>query len=369
RPASLPDGVVALADDALDGWTGARIADLDYVLVTVPDTATPAAEDARRKARYVFTFGPAPQWLRQPGRAPLHVPCTADDAGVARAVRWLQGKAVGLALSSGGSKAIAHVGVIQVLREHDVVVDAVAGSSGGALTAVGVAFDVPQDVMLARLRELARHTRLHRFDFHVVPRAGFFKGARLRELFETWMRGIDLADAHLPVWLLATNVHTGAEVVLDRGPVSDGLRASMSIPGAFDPWTVGDAPLIDGAVVNPLPASVLRDAGVGTVIASNVAGQELTIPRRKRPPHLVQTMARMINSMERELVKTQTPLVDLMVRPVVRAQNSFDFSAVDAFIAEGARAARTALDEAPPALRARLSAQALSVAGTAAPTR
>jgi len=346
---------------------------LDHILVVLPDAHTPAALAAMR---YVFTAGAAPAWLDVPGRRPLTVRCQPGAPGIERALRWLTGKAVGLALSSGGSKAIAHVGVIRVLREQGVPIDAVAGSSGGALGAVGVAFDVPDDVMLARLRELARHTRLHRFDFHVVPRAGFFKGVRLRHLFESWMPGIDLAASHIPVWLLATNVHTGAEVVLDHGLISDTLRASMSIPGAFDPWTVGDEALIDGAVVNPLPASVLRDAGVGTVVASNVAGQQLTIPSRGRSPHLVQTMARMVNSMERELIKTQTPLVDLMVRPVVKAQNSFDFSAVDAFIAEGERAARAALEALPASGRARLFGQAVvdvrataPSSGTVSPTR
>jgi NTE family protein len=358
QPPALPAGAVALTDQSFDSfdnrWVARRVEDLDYALIALPEVPNAVATAARRAARYVFTFGRAPAWLSEPGRQPLHVPCQPGRAGVDRAVRWLTGRAVGLALSSGGSKAIAHVGVIRALREQQVPIDAVAGSSGGALCAVGVAFDVPHDVMVARLRELASHTRLYRFDFHVVPRAGFFKGVRLRHLFEAWMPGLDLGSAHVPVWLVATNVHTGAEVVLDRGLVSDTLRASMSIPGAFDPWTIGDEALIDGAVVNPLPASVLRDAGVGTVVASNVAGQDLVIPSRGRSPHLVQTMARMINSMERELIKTQTPFVDVMVRPVVRAQNSFDFSAVDAFIAEGVRAARAALDDLPPEARARL---------------
>lgn len=377
RAPELPHGTVALtADDGMPDWGGRRIHGLDVALVVLPDVASPLGVAARDGARYVFTFGDPPAWARPAGRRPLHVRCPEGPAGVERAVRWLTGRAVGLALSSGGSKAVAHVGVIEVLHERRVPIDAVAGSSGGALAAVAVAFGLSSAEMMAHVHELARQTRLHRFDFHVVPRAGFFKGVRLRHLFETWFPGAQLDSAELPIWLLATNVHSGSEVVLDRGPVSDALRASMSIPGAFDPWLVEREPLIDGAVVNPLPASVLRDAGVGTVIASNVAGQELTIPTRGRSPHLVQTMARMINSMERELVKTQAPLVDVMVRPVLKAQNSFDFRDVDAFVAEGARAARAAIDALAPEDRARflgqgrppLGATAPSP-GTAAPTR
>jgi predicted acylesterase/phospholipase RssA/CRP-like cAMP-binding protein len=369
RAPELPHGAVALTDDGgLPDWGGRRVDGLDVALMVLPDVPSPLGLAARNLTRYVFTFGSPPSWLAQAGRRPLHVRCPEGPAGVERAVRWLTGRAVGLALSSGGSKAVAHVGVIEVLHDCRIPIDAVAGSSGGALAAVALAFGVPPDEMMVRVRELARQTRLHRFDFHVLPRAGFFKGVRLRHLFETWFPGAELSSAELPIWLLATNVHTGSEVVLDRGPVSDALRASMSIPGAFDPWLVAQEPLIDGAVVNPLPASVLRDAGVGTVVASNVAGQELTIPTRRRSPHLVQTMARMINSMERELIKTQAPLVDVMVRPVLKAQNSFDFSDVDGFVAEGARAARAALDSVPPDDFARFFGQTRPGAGATAPS-
>jgi len=367
RPAGLVEIDAAGVDAAtITAWVGTRLRDLDHLLVVLPDRATHISEAARAAVRHVITFGPAPTWMRRSGRHPLHVRCDPGPDGVARALRWVTGRAVGLALSSGGSKTIAHVGVIQVLRERGIVIDAVTGCSGGALSAVAVAFDIPQGEAVNRVHELARHTRLHRFDFHVLPRAGFFKGVRIRRLFESWMPDVDLTDSRIPVWLLATNVHTGAEVVLDHGPVSDTVRASMSIPAAFDPWIINGEPLMDGAVVNPLPASVLRDAGIGTVIASNVAGQELTVPARGRSPHLVQTMARMITSMERELIKSQTPLVDIMIRPEVRAQNSFDFSSIDSFVAEGVRAARAGLDALSPAEWARVAPQPVagSVAGS-----
>ena len=147
--------------------------------------------------------------------------------------------------------------------------------------------------------------------------------------------------------MVATDVSLGTEVVIHRGSLADAVRASMSIPGAMNPWPIGGRRCIDGAVVNPMPASVLRDAGIRLVIGSNVAGQELP---SESDPHLMQIMSRILNSMEREMIKAQLPLVDVLIRPAVGAAPSFDFSRIDEFVLEGERAARDALPEIKAAL-------------------
>jgi NTE family protein len=117
----------------------------------------------------------------------------------------------------------------------------------------------------------------------------------------------------------------------------------------MNPWPVGNRRCIDGAVVNPMPASVLRDAGLRLVIGSNVAGQELSADALS-DPHLLQIMGRMLNSMEREMIKAQLPLVDILIRPKVGPASSFDFGRIDEFVLEGERAAREALPEIKAAL-------------------
>jgi NTE family protein len=149
--------------------------------------------------------------------------------------------------------------------------------------------------------------------------------------------------------MVATDVALGAEVIINRGPLADAVRASMSIPGAMNPWPIGDHRCIDGAVTNPMPASVLRDAGIRLVIGSNVAGQEL---QAESDPHLMQIMSRILNSMEREMIKAQLPLVDVVIRPAVGPAPSFDFSRIDEFVLEGERAAREALPEIKAAVAA-----------------
>jgi NTE family protein len=147
--------------------------------------------------------------------------------------------------------------------------------------------------------------------------------------------------------MAATDVALGTEIIIHRGSLADAVRASMSIPGAMNPWPIGDRLCIDGAVVNPMPASVLRDAGIRLVIGSNVAGQELP---SKSDPHMMQIMSRILNSMEREMIKAQLPLVDVLIRPALGPAASFDFSRIDEFVLEGERAAREALPEIKAAL-------------------
>jgi NTE family protein len=243
---------------------------------------------------------------------------------------------------------VAHLGVLRVLRQMGIAVDAVAGTSGGAVIAAALACGLPEAVMLERLRTLARSLQFRSFDFNLVPRSALSKGLRLRQLFDDAFGGRSFGGTDIPLWLVASDLSTGEEVVINSGPIADGVRASMSMPVFFNPWRHGERLLIDGAVCNPLPASVLREAGIRFVVGSNVAGQELHYDAgsRMRAPNMLQIVNRVMNSMEREMLKAQSPLVDVMIRPRLSIQNPLDFSRVDEFIAEGERAARSELAEA-----------------------
>lgn len=349
HPAELPPEATVLDAGAADaetiaGYRGRQIDDLDHLLLVLPAQETGPARAAVELAEHLVAFGDAAGWAVRGGLSHRVLRCDGSPASLRRCARWVSGRAVGLALSSGGSKCVAHIGVLRVLREAGVEIDAVAGTSGGALVAAGLAFAVPEPQLLTWVRELARNTRFRRFDVNLLPRSALFKGVKLRNLFDGWIDGRTFADGRIPLWAVATDVETGQEVVIADGPVADGLRASMSIPGVFNPWSHGGRHLIDGAVVNPLPASVLRDAGLRFVIGSTVAGQEIpAAPGGDRTPHLLQIMSRMISSMEREMIKAQLPLVDVVIRPQVYAASSFDFSQTDGFVAEGERAARAQL--------------------------
>jgi NTE family protein len=349
---SLPEGVVRHGREVIDaeviaGMAGKDVDGITHMLLALPQAETPAGRLAVELAEHIAGFGPVPAWVGQ--RGPSHVVLRGDGSheSFERVARWVTGQALGLALSSGGSKALAHVGVVKVLREEGIVIDAVAGTSGGALVAGALSMGVNDEGMLARVHELADMLKFRRIDFNVLPRSALFKGVRLRNRFHEWSEGATFADTVIPCWMAATDVALGTEIIIHRGSLADAVRASMSIPGAMNPWPIGDRLCIDGAVVNPMPASVLRDAGIRLVIGSNVAGQELP---SKSDPHMMQIMSRILNSMEREMIKAQLPLVDVLIRPALGPAASFDFSRIDEFVLEGERAAREALPEIKAAL-------------------
>jgi NTE family protein len=349
---TLPEGVTRLEVDPLDtealaAMAGQDVDGISYLLLAAPQVETAIARLALDLAEHTAAFGPVPGWAVHSGTTRVLLRADGSQESYERIGRWVTGQAVGLALSSGGSKSLAHIGVLRVLREAGIVIDAVAGTSGGSLVGGALAIGMPEDEMLDRVHELAASLRFRRIDFNFLPRSALFKGIRIRNQFYGWSKGATFADTLIPCWMVAADVAFGAEVVINKGLLADGIRASMSIPGAMDPWAIGDRQCIDGAVVNPMPANVLRDAGLRLVIGSNVAGQELPA---ESEPHLLQIMSRMVNSMEREMIKAQLPLVDVVIRPMVGPAASFDFSRIDEFVLEGERAARDMLPEIKAAI-------------------
>jgi NTE family protein len=327
-------------------------ATLSTVIVAAPDEATPSLSRAAASTDHVLAFGSPPDWLVAAAPANRLVRLENTPLGLRRSVRWATGRAVGVVLSSGGSKAVAHLGVLTTLLDAGIEIDAVAGSSGGAVAAVAVAFGKDEAAGRKWLGDIAHATHWRRLDLNVPPRSGLSKGRKLRAAFAKWNIPENLEDADIPIWLVASDVATGRAVALHRGPVADAIRASMSVPGAFDPWRVNGNLLIDGAVVNPLPTDVLRAAGVGIVIASNVAGQTVTIDVDERVPGLGQIMGRMLNATERQVIRNLVPLADIVIRPIVNTSNTFDFSNIEGAVEAGEVAARERLDEVKALLRA-----------------
>ena len=172
-------------------------------------------------------------------------------------------------LSGGASLGAVQVGMLMALRDHGITPDLVFGASAGAVNAAWVAGD-PTLADLDHLAGLWRRLR-SRDVFPFRPVLGFlgFVGQRnslvpadgLRRIVAEQVRFARLEDAAIPVGLVATEVRTGVEVVLDRGPVVDAVLASSAIPGVFPPVALGGHLLIDGGVVNNTPISHAVDAG------------------------------------------------------------------------------------------------------------
>lgn len=183
--------------------------------------------------------------------------------------RWKH-KRVGLALGSGGARGWAHLGVVQALRERDVSVEFVAGTSMGAV--VGAFLAAGRIDTLRELADTLDWRRLRQFLWEIsLSRSGLTDGHRLLEETEKLLGVAQFRGLSLPFRVVATDLGTGGEVVLGSGSLLQALRASISIPGLFSPVWMGKRLLVDGGLVNPVPVNVVRDMGAGVVIAVDVS--------------------------------------------------------------------------------------------------
>jgi NTE family protein len=336
---------VGLTEEALTEDLSRQLGEFDHVLIILPRYPTVPACKALDLTDYIVSFGAPPGWIQDVAPADRLLKCDISHESVQRVARRLTDRTVGLALSSGGSRTAAHIGVMRVLRQAGIPIDMIAGSSGGALFGALIAAGWSDQELVKFARKLKDVNTFRNWDINLPPKAGLIKGRRARDLIENWLDGRHFSDLEIPFYVVATDLSTGEEIVFNSGPVSDAVRASISIPGIADPWYYEDRFLVDGAVVNPMPASVLYNRGAKFIIGSSVVhfADDPSQPKFEAMPHFLQIISRIISSVETEQIKAQFPLVDVLIHPSVFVDHSLDFSEVDTLIALGEKAARQEL--------------------------
>lgn len=184
-----------------------------------------------------------------------------------------------LALGGGGAAGLAHIGVIQELAENGVPVRAIVGSSIGAeigaFTASGMA--VTELVNLATLFDWKQTLQLFMPD---LPTGGLVSGAKIMDFLNAKLGAFQVESLAIGYVAVAADLESGEQVLMDRGPLVDAVRASISIPGLIAPHRVGSRWLVDGGVLNPVPFDVARERFGGPVLAVAVH----SAARHKAPP-------------------------------------------------------------------------------------
>jgi NTE family protein len=282
---------------------------------------------------------------------------------------------IGLVLSGGGARGTAHVGVLKVLDDLHLHVDAIAGTSMGAvvggLYASGMsgraiekllasvdwqdAFrDRPARADLAFRRKQEDRDFLVNLPLGVQGRrlllpAGLVQGQKLTQL----LRRATLPVANItrfdqlptPFRAVATDLETGATVVMDSGDLTTALRASMSAPGVFAPVERDGRLLVDGGLVENLPIDVARQMGVDALIVVD-AGYPLQ--ERDRLNSLTSVSNQALAILVRRDVERQRATLtarDVLLQPDLGQRSSYDFSAVARAVLAGEAAARAALPQ------------------------
>lgn len=202
-----------------------------------------------------------------------HVHLRWDGAAdFARLGRMLAGRAVGVVLGGGGARGFAHVGVLRALAEAGVPIDYIGGTSMGAGVAAQYAVGIPPGELLAINRRIYLEWRPQKQ--LTLPLVSLVDNRLAGVCGERVYGGTEIEDLWTPYFCVTSNLTTAEMMVHRTGLLRKYVLASASIPVFAPPVLEGNHLLVDGALLNNLPADVMRGLGVGVVIASEVSIEE-----------------------------------------------------------------------------------------------
>lgn len=175
---------------------------------------------------------------------------------------------IGIALGGGAARGWAHIGVLHALAEAGLEPDIVVGTSIGSV--VGGCYVAGQLEELERFASGLTKRRVFGFlDFNFGG-SGLISGQKLSDQLNAHLETVEIETLPKPFVAVATELKTGHEIWLSKGPLVPAMHASYALPGIFRPVKVNNRWLIDGALVNPIPVSVCRALGARIVIAVNL---------------------------------------------------------------------------------------------------
>ena len=186
---------------------------------------------------------------------------------------------IGLALSGASGRAIAHIGVLEVFKENNIPIDYIVGCSSGALIAASYATDTMEELKKT----------LHRLNFPTMlsmwstknANGGLFQMHKGDPLFEQFTKGLSFEEiTHPKLGFVATDLETGELINLTSGNLKTAFKASVAVPGLFEPIVIDNRVLVDGGLVNVVPTKAVKEMGADIVIGVNIAATKFIYEKK-----------------------------------------------------------------------------------------
>ncbi len=349
-------------------WRDFALAQCDRVTVVVdaerPDHWSSLAPHQRCDLALVHRRPSLEWWRRFDPVSHHYVGSHPTATALAPLARRLAGRSLGLVMSGGGARGMAHFGAYSELARAGLTFDRFGGTSAGAMAAGAFAMGLSADDALASTREhLARRGVLSDY---TVPTVSLIRGRRIERAGQAFYG--DRLIEHLPkgFFALSADLISGREVVHRRGSLWRAVRASLSIPGVLTPVVDGERLLVDGGLLNSLPADVMASDTDGQVVCIDL--RMPYVPSRRhgfgllpgQPPALIRRIVHgtdeMLPSIQDILMRsidlaaasrtlTGIPRIAAVIRPDVSQVSHFDFTRSAPAIEAGRSAARALLAE------------------------
>ena len=349
--------LIYIADPHPGPWSRRCMRQADRILVVVdedsgeprqtPMLAQLAATDVEAPATVVLQrprkgiAGADPLGWRSYSDARSHhyLRSPADLPGLARS---LIGQGVGLVLGGGGARGFAHLGLLRATRELGIPVDIVGGTSMGAFIGALHAGGLP----LEDITELVSETfvRRNHLNDYILPRVSLLATRKFRRRLDGIFQEQRLEHLAMPYFCVSTSLTRGEAVVHERGLLRDWVATSMAIPGIAPPMVWNEELLADGAVINNLPADVMRQFGRGAVIACDVSSEPALRARgvvgpdfdallrwrgTDQRPGLFDILMRSANLSSKADLRARAALADCYIRMPTAGVGLFQWKALD----------------------------------------
>jgi NTE family protein len=244
---------------------------------------------------------------------------------------------VGVALGGGFARGIAHVGVLRVLRDHEIPVDFIAGTSVGALIATAYASGTS-------IEEMARQgiaTRFSDFGRWTISRMGMASNERLEDFLRRFSAARHFNEMKTPLSIVATDLITGESIHFTEGDLGPPLRASCAYPGLFLPVEYRRHVLVDGFLTESVPAEAVRAMGAELVIAVHLEPGLIS----SKPRNTIEVISRSFSIIQGTVTQPWRAEVDVLLQPNVHHVLWDEFSKTPQLIAAGEESARAALPQ------------------------
>ena len=242
---------------------------------------------------------------------------------------------VGLALSGGFARGIAHIGVLRVLEEHRIPIDCIAGTSVGAL--IGAAY--ASGTTLSEMERHASATRFHDFGRWTLSRMGLATNVRIEDFFHRFTITRRFEELKIPLAIVATDLGAGTSVHFTSGDLGLAIRASCAYPGLFLPVEHSGRMLVDGFLTEPVPYQAAQDLGAEIIIGVHLETTGLT----RKPSSMFEVIGRAFSIMQVHIEQSWRAACAVVIQPGVSEIMWDEFDKTPQLIAAGEAATRLAL--------------------------
>ncbi len=252
---------------------------------------------------------------------------------------------IGLVLSGGGARGFAQIGVLKILKKHNIQIDSIAASSIGSV--IGACYAHNQNPIAIEKLLLDIKSKKDVYDYTFSTK-GLINGRKFEEYITKYFssdikRIVKFEDLSIPLVINATDIVNQKEKVFDKGPLIPAVMASLSYPGFFKTKKIEDHIYVDGAIINPLPFDLLEN--VDYIIMVDVSKQNIKINENSNFKDIIlqSTWTMQKTIVDKRLEQCNIP--HIVIKPEIEYHGVLEFDNLTDLTSKGEKEAEKQIDK------------------------